>query len=110
MDGTTVTRLHYTELHILGWERLDGPEWLTYCREVGRLLAKGREGQYIWIAGDSVVAYSETLIDSYNEWMRRTMAGEPAAKLYHIQEWMRLGRLAPRMRLTHREEQPSGPS
>ena len=42
-------------------------EWTTYRREAGRLLAEGKEGQYVLIKGEVIVGLWPTLEDAMAE-------------------------------------------
>lgn len=51
-EGTTI---HFTELAEATADEPLSREWNTYRREVGQLLAEGREGQFVLIKDESVV-------------------------------------------------------
>ncbi len=55
--------VHYTALHALPTDHPRRQEWDTYRRELPRLLREGREGQFVLIRGDCLVA----LCDSYDQ-------------------------------------------
>jgi hypothetical protein len=52
--------VHYTELRPISPSQPLGTEWNTYCREVGRLIAEGREGKFVLIGGETILGVFDT--------------------------------------------------
>jgi hypothetical protein len=57
MEEAELGKIHYTQLQPSDWP---DPEWDTYRREVGRLLAEGHEGRWALIKGDQVFGVFDT--------------------------------------------------
>jgi hypothetical protein len=64
------------------------PEWETYRREVGRLLAEGHEGQWVLVKGDQIVGLYDTDAAAEAEGHRRFLLGP--FLIHHIQERERM--------------------
>jgi hypothetical protein len=61
----TSSTIHYSQLPPAEPGSPNDVEWETYRREVGRLLAEGREGQVVLIKKDRIVGFFNTLDDAY---------------------------------------------
>jgi hypothetical protein len=68
MNDPAGRTLHCTALPALAPGKVFQEEWNTYRREVARLLAAGREGQFVLIKGQHV-------IDVYDTWDAARVAG-----------------------------------
>jgi hypothetical protein len=58
-EATEPAGIHFTELPR---DDSNGPlarEWNAYCRDIGRLLAEGRQGRFVLIKGDEIVGIFE---------------------------------------------------
>lgn len=60
MDASPPRTIHYTQLPEPSANSKIALEWNTYRREVGRLLAEGREGQFVLIKGDQILDFFDT--------------------------------------------------
>jgi hypothetical protein len=49
------------------------PEWETFRREVGRLIAEGHEGKWVLLRGDQIIGLFDTEDDAKEEGYRRYM-------------------------------------
>jgi hypothetical protein len=84
------TQLHYTELPAPQPGGPPDPEWETYRREVGRLIAEGNEGKHILIKGDAIIGIYDTDKEAITEGYRRYLH-EPFL-VHQIQTWERVYR------------------
>jgi hypothetical protein len=57
--------IHYTELAEAPPDSPIAAEWNFYRREVGRLLAEGREGQWLLIKGEQIIGLYATHAEAY---------------------------------------------
>jgi hypothetical protein len=80
--GRTV---HYTQLRDLPSGHVLEREWLTYMRELPRLLAEGQEGRFILIKEEEIVG----IWDDFQEAIRagHERFGVVSFLVHHIQEW-----------------------
>jgi hypothetical protein len=81
------TKLHYTELPATPSGRHD-PEWETYRREVGRLIAEGYEGKHILIKNETIIGIYDTDGEAKTEGYRRYL--REGFLVHQIQTWEQL--------------------
>jgi hypothetical protein len=67
--------VHYTELPEARPGQALAEEWNTYRREVGRLLAEGREGRHVLIKGNEIIGIFETWEEAYGTGVKRYLLG-----------------------------------
>jgi hypothetical protein len=80
--------IHYTELPPSQRGQPGDPEWETYRREVGRLLAEGNEGKYILIKEETIIGIYDTRDEAMDEGRRRYLLS--GYLVHQIQTWERL--------------------
>ncbi len=78
-------RVHYTELAPSAPHSLHAREMETYRREVGRLLAEGRAGEFVLIHDDDVVGFWPTRKEALVEGFRRFREG--LFTVDEVREW-----------------------
>ena len=72
--------LHYSEVGELDPRSRHYREWNFYRREVGRLLAEGREGKWVLIKGEEILGFCDTWEDARNFARDRFTAEEVLVK------------------------------
>jgi hypothetical protein len=63
--------VHHTELVEATPGQPLAEEWNTYRREVGRLLAEGRDGQHVLIKGSEILGFFDTFDAAYEAGVNR---------------------------------------
>jgi hypothetical protein len=79
------TKIHFSELPPSQPDSELTAEWETYRREVGRLIAEGNEGKWIFIKNETIIGIYDTDEEASDEARRRYLM---QARLVHqIQTW-----------------------
>jgi hypothetical protein len=92
MSGPILYTIHHSQLPA---GNPSTPEWDTYRREVGRLLAEGHEGKWVLIEGDTVSGIFEDARDAKEVGYRRHPLG--GFLVHQIQTYEPVRRLRLRM-------------
>ena len=65
MRPTEYHTIHYTELPPMPLDEPQGVECEFYRREVGRLLAEGHEGRWVFIKGEEIIGIYDTREEAF---------------------------------------------
>jgi len=91
MNQIDYPTIHYTELQPAQPGDVLYLEWETYRREVGRLLAEGKEGQHVLIKGDQIIGLWPTHVEALGAGYERV--GRVAFLVHEVQERERVYRV-----------------
>jgi hypothetical protein len=84
--------IHYTELVPAQPDSENFLAWETYRREVGRLLAEGKEGQHVLIKGDEIIGFWDTHVGALAAGYERFGRADPFL-VHQVQERERVYRI-----------------
>lgn len=80
--------IHFSELTPTEPDEEPDPEWDTYVREVGRLIAEGHEAKFVLIKGDQILGIWDEELEAEREGYRRYLRG--GFLVHQIRTWERV--------------------
>ena len=85
MHPTSSRCIHYTQIPDPPSDNVLAQEWMTYRREMPRLLAEGQEGRFVLIKGDTLHGIWDKFWDAVAA--GRKLYGRGPFMVHEILEW-----------------------